>query len=330
MSESTTRDEWLAQIEKSVEAKMGDQWRKGRWSDFIKEVVWWLHEKERDDEDTIDAAMGLIKYGIKKKEDLVAVADNKKDFRDTLEEKGVLPAICDNLFNKYVPVAPASSTVETIPEHMVPVLLTLAVSTMKTGWEKISSQRTVSESSTARENAVSFYGLSSRRTCQILGPNTAHVKNAHIWPHNNMQGLVLVDLQPSDIDDPRNVLRLHEDIEYYLDRFHLTFVLSGRDFVLRVLDPNILPLKLKDRSETFRDLDGRSLQCPSGQIPWRRLLATHSIFAHQKAREENWLPGDQLTAAETNAHDLMEFSLDTEAQNRVKRFLSDRPFEGKD
>ena len=217
---------------------------------------------------------------------------------------------------------PASSRVETIPEHYVPVLLSLAVSLIKSGWEKISSERTKSESSTARNNSVSHYGLSSRTTCQILGTNTDHVKNAHIWPHNNSEALVLVDLQPSDIDDPRNVLRLHEDIEYYLDRFHLTLVPSGTDFVLNVLDNSILPLRLKDRSETFGDIDGRTLQCPSGNIPWRRLLATHSILAHQKAREKNWLTEDQFTAAETNAQDLMNFSLDAEAQDRVKRFLN--------
>ena len=108
-----------------------------------------------------------------------------------------------------------SSTVGTIPEHYVPVLLSLAVSLMKSGWEKISSEHTKSESSIARNNSVSHYGLGSRRTCQILGTtqNTAHVKNAHIWPHDNSEALVLVDLQPSDIDDPRNILRLHEDIE---------------------------------------------------------------------------------------------------------------------
>jgi hypothetical protein len=317
---------WLAQIEPCVQAKVGDQWRSGKWSEFVKDVAWWLHnEKERDDEDTIDAAAGLILYGIRGKQDLINVADNKKDFSDRLEPKGVLPAVCDSLFNKYVASAQQSSAgVETIPEHMVPVLLTLAVSTMKSGWEKISSERTKSESSMARVNSVSYYGLDGRRTCQILGPNTAHVKNAHIWPHNNSQGLVLVDLQPSDIDDPRNLLRLHEDIEYYLDRFHLTFVLSGSDFILKVLDSNILPLKLKDRSETFEDIDGQKLLRPSGKLPWRRLLATHSILAHEKAREQNWLPEDQLIAAESNAHDLMEFSLDTQAQDRVRRFLNDR------
>lgn len=217
---------------------------------------------------------------------------------------------------------PASARVERIPEHYVPVLLSLAVGSMKRGWEKISSERTKSESSIARNNSVSHYGLGSRRTCQILGANTGHVKNAHIWPHNNSEALVLVDLQPADIDDPRNVLRLHEDIEYYLDRFHLTLVPSGTDFVLKVLDCTILPSRLKGRDETFGDIDGRTLQCPSGNIPWRRLLATHSILAHQKAREKAWLTEDQFTAAETNAHDLMEFSLDPEAQDRVKRFLN--------
>lgn len=218
----------------------------------------------------------------------------------------------------------------TIPEHFVPVLLTLAVSTMKSGWEKISSEFTKSESSTARIDSVSFYGLQGRKTCQILGNNTTHVQNAHIWPHNNREGLVLVDLQPSDIDDPKNVLRLHDDIEHYFDRFHLTFVLSGEDFVLKVLDPGILNETLKDRSETFRDINGRKLQCPRGNLPWRRLLTTHSIFAHQKARDKNWLPEDQYTPAETNAYDLMEYSLDTEAQDRMKRFLNDVSTAGAD
>ena len=297
MAESTMRDEWLTQIEKCVKAKAGDQWRKRRWSEFVKEVVWWLHNEEfKDDEDTIEAAVGLVTYGIKTKKDLISVAGippNRKDFREALEAKGVPPIVCDILFNEYVAPAQRISTgVETIPEHMVPVLLTLAVSTMKRGWEKISSERTKSESSTAKNASVSFYGLKSKRTCQILGPNTAHVKNARIWPYNNSRGLVLVDLQPSDIDGPRNVLRLQEDIEYYLDRFRLTLALSGSDFVLKVLDPAILPVMLKNRSETFRDLDGRTLQCPSGNLPWRRLLATHSILAHQKVRDQNWLPED--------------------------------------
>jgi len=140
----------------------------------------------------------------------------------------------------HVPFKEASNF-QSIPEHMVPVLLNLAVSTMKSGWDKISSESTKSESSIARINSVSHYGLPSRKTCQILGTNTAHVKNAHIWPHNNRDAMILVELKPSDIDDPRNILRLHENIAYYLDRFHLTLVSSGTDVVLKVLDTRILP-----------------------------------------------------------------------------------------
>ena len=49
--------------------------------------------------------------------------------------------------------------------------------------------------------------------------------------------------------------------EYYLERFHLTFVLSGSDFVLKILDPNILPLKLFKISmvATYNARVGKSL-----------------------------------------------------------------------
>ena len=65
-TKSTNHNEWLTQIQKSIETKAGDQWKKGRWVEFLKEVVWWLqHEKEQDEEDTIDVATGLIVYGVR-------------------------------------------------------------------------------------------------------------------------------------------------------------------------------------------------------------------------------------------------------------------------
>jgi len=94
MIESTNnyRKDWLAQIEQRVQDKVGDQWRSVKLSEFVKDVAWWLHdEKKRDDEDTIEAIAGLIVYGIKTKEDLQNISDEKKEFRDTLESKGVLP-----------------------------------------------------------------------------------------------------------------------------------------------------------------------------------------------------------------------------------------------
>jgi hypothetical protein len=93
------------------------------------------------------------------------------------------------------------------------------------------------------------------------------------------------------------------------------------DFLLKVLDPSIGTEVLEDTSLTFNDKDGRPLIFPNPQKPWRRLLATHSIYAHRHARDSGWLLSDERTAAELNANDLMEFSLHTEAQARMKRFL---------
>ena len=76
--------------------------------EFLKEVVWGLHhEKEQDEEDTIDVATGLIVYEVRKQQDLINVADNTMEFRQVLEARGIHPTISDKLFGKYVaPVLP--------------------------------------------------------------------------------------------------------------------------------------------------------------------------------------------------------------------------------
>ena len=154
-----------------------------------------------------------------------------------------------------------------------------------------------------------------------MGQKTKHVVNAHIWPHHNKANLVLVDLAATDIDSPQNILRLHKDIERYFDHKQLTFIQSGNVFLLKVLDPGIRSEVLKDTDVTFADIDENELVFPNSRTPWRRLLATHSILAHRHARSETWLPEDELTTAESNAQDLMQFSLDSEAQARLRMFL---------
>jgi hypothetical protein len=83
-------------------------------------------------------------------------------------------------------------------------------------------------------------------------------------------------------------------IEHKFDRFLLTFVPSGDGFVLEVLDPSIKSITLKDTNVTFENIDGRPLLFQ--RRPWRRILGTHSILAHRKAREKGYLEEDQLTA----------------------------------
>lgn len=58
-----------------------------------------------DDDDTIDAAVGLLKYRIKKEGSLKYAAGappNQTNFREALEPKGVPPIVCDILFEEYL------------------------------------------------------------------------------------------------------------------------------------------------------------------------------------------------------------------------------------
>jgi HNH endonuclease len=209
------------------------------------------------------------------------------------------------------------------------LLLEVTSRNMAAGWEKISENRTSRESKTAKEKSIRYYGLYGENHCQILGNGTKNVVNAHIWPHNNRENLVLVSLEEQDIDNPKNILRLHSDIEWHFDRFFLTFEYSGGDFILKILDLNIRTFHLKDTNPplTFGDIDGRKLLFPTTKRenrPWRRLLAAHSIFAHRKARENGFLQDDQVTSEEFSALELMKFSLDDEALERMGPNLKKR------
>eukprot|EP00978_Attheya_sp_CCMP212_P009944 scaffold23770_cov43-Attheya_sp.AAC.4 len=89
-----------------------------------------------------------------------------------------------------------------------------------------------------------------------------------------------------------------------------------------ILDPSINSFILRVTTVTFEDLDGRPLLFPSENRPWRRILGTHSILAHRKARNNGYLIGDQLTEAESSAQESIDFSLDGEAQARIRMVFS--------
>lgn len=100
----------------------------------------------------------------------------------------------------------------------MPTLLEMARLNLD-GWDRTSEQRTrVVESETTRTNALQFYGIHTSTFCQILGggkTKTKLVVNAHIWPVSNRVNLQFVGLEATQINDLRNVLRLHEDIERF-------------------------------------------------------------------------------------------------------------------
>jgi hypothetical protein len=197
------------------------------------------------------------------------------------------------------------------------------------GWKATSTHRTVSDSASLCTRVVKHYSL-KKDTCQILGSRTKHVINAHIWPVSNSQNIVLVGLDVADVNSARNVLRLHHDIERAFDNRQVTFVTErgaseeNLVFRLKVLAPGIRTDKLADTDVTVADIENRPLALLPERLPWRRLLATHSVFAYRHAREMEWL-GDALTEVEVTAGELVRFSLDDQAQHRVRRFLASQP-----
>ena len=110
------RENWLAQMEQSVRAKVGeDGWSEDTWSEFVKDAVWLLHhDMEITQDDQIEAAaVGLIKNSIKTEADLKSAAGvppKETTFREALKPEGVPRYICDNLFTQYIGLEKAAIT----------------------------------------------------------------------------------------------------------------------------------------------------------------------------------------------------------------------------
>lgn len=172
--------------------------------------------------------------------------------------------------------------------------------------------------------SIAYYGLTDK-FCQVLGavdPNRVSVINAHIWPGSAAQDLILFDIQPAKIHNERNILRLQKDIERAFDHRYLTFIEDDDGaLVVKIINPAILSDTLTGTPRTFNDIQGLPLLLPSGNIPFRRLIAHHSILSHKNARTQGWI-GDDLSQVEAKAAALMAHSLDEEAQTRLKLLWS--------
>jgi hypothetical protein len=183
------------------------------------------------------------------------------------------------------------------------------------------SHYSAQDSPEVKTASMAFYGLPDERFCQILGQQPEQIKivNAHVWPRSGTATLPLFDLKTKDIHNPRNVLRLHKDIERAFDGRELVFVAGANDrLVVKVLSPYLPSKLLTGTQQRFAEIDGAPLQIKSaGALPYRRLLAHHSVLAHRWAREQGWIT-DDLAAEEVNAGALMEHSLDQQAQDRIR------------
>ena len=168
--------------------------------------------------------------------------------------------------------------------------------------------------------SINYYELASEKFCQVLGavdPNRVSVVNAHIWPRHATTDLPLFDLEPSDVHNARNVLRLQKDIERAFDRRKLTFIPDGSKLRVRILCHDLNAEVLSGTTVCFKDIEGRELLHPESKGPFRRLLAHHCMVAHRHARAMGWNDQD-MSETEVQCAALMAHSLDEEAQRRLK------------
>lgn len=72
------------------------------------------------------------------------------------------------------------------------------------------------DSEAVKTASAAYYQLPIKKCCQVSGavdPNKVSEVNAYIWPPYATTDLPLFDLEPQNIRNARNVLRLKQDIE---------------------------------------------------------------------------------------------------------------------
>jgi len=193
------------------------------------------------------------------------------------------------------------------------------------GWEDIHSSKPASEdvrpaeeSKELKQTSTIYYGITNK-FCQVLGPQTPHVVSAHIWPKSKHHELPLFHLLSSDINNPRNLLRLHRDIEHAFDQKRLTFVpVSSSNFSkfqvkLMSTDEKWLDTEIKDTALSFRQLENKPLlmgeNCAPNHLPFRRILSFHVQMSFRAAERNGWIPSRDLTEMQIWANEMARYSL---------------------
>ena len=210
--------------------------------------------------------------------------------------------------------------------------LRLTLAAQANPWETISqSHYSIDDSAEVRTASIAYYGLSGDDECQVVGrlpdqttipaQRQGKIVNSHIWPRHAITNLPLFNIPQSDIHNPRNVLRLHKQIERAFDHRKLTLIANenGDGFTLKVLSTDLLGNRtpLNGTTVTFQDIQGWPLNLPSGQFPYRRLLAHHCLLTYRNARTMGWDDSIDMNQAEVHAQNVLSHSLDEEAQRRI-------------
>jgi hypothetical protein len=119
---------------------------------------------------------------------------------------------------------------------------------------------------------------------------------SHIWMSKTRgRGLYKFGLTVNELYDCRNGFLVLKDIEDAFDHKQVCFLYNALSnlpqFVLKVLDPNLLPkvIEVSLAKFTFAEIDGFILQHPPKKFPYRRLLGFHAKCSYKNALKNNWI-----------------------------------------
>ena len=170
--------------------------------------------------------------------------------------------------------------------------------------------------------------------CMILGKipaqhNACNIICAHIWPNHTLgQGLDIFHLEPSDLNSPRNFLRLQKELEAAFDQKKIMFIMDDNstddDIVLKVklVDPSLRNQELTIQNHSGRfsynipwnNIDGLTFQkhfTPSTK-PFLRLLSQHAHIAIGRAVRCGWMDADISSTYRQEAYKLARLSMGSE------------------
>jgi hypothetical protein len=203
-------------------------------------------------------------------------------------------------------------------------------------WENIRSTSTeaIKAATSPHLNDVcKFYNI-SKKVCMVLGKIThAEIICSHIWPaHTLGRGLQSFKLQQEDVNNPRNFLRLHKDIECAFDhkRLYFEYVSGPSPLILRVvlLDPNLHSENIRfnnGATKPFSEIHNQLLshQFLDDKKPFLRLLSVHAYQAITKARNQNWIPDpSDMTSRIARNLELARLSLEPNHGEVMKAFFN--------
>jgi hypothetical protein len=194
-------------------------------------------------------------------------------------------------------------------------------------WAHIES---VSSSTASRQGRLSlmsisdYYDIPKQHYCMFLGAATnCHIISTHLWPsHTRGAGLDVMSLAATDINTPRNYLRLHSQLEKAFDNKRIIFEHSPlatdtTKFKLRlkIFDPDFRTEQIIFNNATILadTLDNveSDYTFDENRKPFRRIIALHCQKAITSAMEKGWVVDEaNIVATRQRALELARLSLE--------------------